>query len=583
MPSFAMTQSAANSLLKQYGSIIDHYTKEDAQFSITNIIAKLEAERKKAEQVALNAYHLLGYKGDNIEVIEKEMNEKIQNLQLCTSSLNGVDLYKTFVSALTRVSTFEFDDQKEFQNFINKCKTYIDKETGAVVTRSKEDFINVVYSLLGKYIADVQKESKRSKTGGWIAETVGVNSKGMLYDKKTGYNIGIFSEVLSTCGKNIRLGFQKFLEVENKKRNREGQSQINGHSTSTINGDSLTMDFNFETDRPADLAVSFLKMTKEKRKLFFAANPGLQEKIVEIYKQEVINKIGISGKEKVYFEMAMDRVVGLKGGSLDALFGATGANLTGVLGEIQSMYYVLSLTNGSADAEWIGGINNPHADILLRNIYQSYGIQVKNTMSPLGAKKEIEFQSFGMSGWSEKNKENQITGKNGIFKYKNTSEALKAMHDIGIPNNLSQAVETILTMYTFNVEYIREGWKAIPNKSNKVFHPTRLTIEEYSEKCQKVMAAFITSLMYMQTSNLSEGNSNTIYIIAGTTAISAASIIGNIIKEMEGDLKSFRMSMRTSQSMIDADSQYNITDVINGDKEMSKLHFVFQSSYTFVR
>jgi hypothetical protein len=29
----------------------------------------------------------------------------------------------------------------------------------------------------------------------------------MLYDTKTGYNIGVFTEVLATCGKNIRLGF----------------------------------------------------------------------------------------------------------------------------------------------------------------------------------------------------------------------------------------------------------------------------------------------------------------------------------------------------------------------------------------
>jgi hypothetical protein len=37
---------------------------------------------------------------------------------------------------------------------------------------------------------------------------------------------------------------------------------------------------------------------------------------------------------KGFLELAIDKVVGIKEGSLDALFGATGANLTGVLGEI---------------------------------------------------------------------------------------------------------------------------------------------------------------------------------------------------------------------------------------------------------
>ena len=587
MPSFAMTQSAAQALLAQYGAIIDNYLKDGAQFSIDNVIARLEAELTKAMSAALNVYHLLGYSGDDLETIEEDFNNRIKELQEITFSFNGLDLYKTFVSTLSQVQTFKFDEEQEYQKFLNECKSYIDTVTGQEVTRNKDQFINAAYSLLGPYIAQVQGSSKKSKTGGFIAENVNLNSKGILYDTKTGYNIGVFTEVLATCGKNIRLGFQKYLKEKNKQLVKKTGQEIVSTETSTINGQSLELTFNFDFNgnNGKNLAVSFLKMNKAQREMLFASYPGLQEEIVQRYKQEILNKCNVPQEYKSFLELAIDKVVGIKEGSLDALFGATGANLTGVLGEIQALFYILVITNGKnsqVPTKWIGGINNPHADILIGDIAENYGIQVKNTMSPLGAQKEIEFQSFGMSGWNEKLKKNQISGNNGIFKFKNTEDALRSMHDMGLPSNLSQAVQTILAMETFNIEYIRKGWKAIPHP-NEQFAPTRSQILDYAEKCQQVMVAFITSMMYMQTSNLSGGSSNTIYIIAGTTAISAASIISNIIKEMREGIQSFRMSMRTSSSMSGLENQYNITDVINGEKRISNLHFAFQSSYTFKR
>ena len=111
MPSFAMTQSAAQALLTQYGAIIDNYLKDGAQFSIDSVIARLEVELTKATSAALKVYHLLGYSGDNLETIEREFNDKIKELQEITFSFNGIDLYKTFISTLSQVQTFKFDEE----------------------------------------------------------------------------------------------------------------------------------------------------------------------------------------------------------------------------------------------------------------------------------------------------------------------------------------------------------------------------------------------------------------------------------------------------------------------------------------
>lgn len=50
--------------------------------------------------------------------------------------------------------------------------------------------------------------------------------------------------------------------------------------------------------------------------------------------------------------------------------------MTGILGEIQSLYYLLFITNGKIDSDmgWVGGIKNPHSDILLRDGLKNYGI-----------------------------------------------------------------------------------------------------------------------------------------------------------------------------------------------------------------
>ena len=590
MPTLAMNQSAANSLLGQYGRVIDYALNSSEFYSTTNIIDYLNEIKEQAEEAALNAFHLLGYTGNDLKVIEDEFNRRIQSLQQITFNLNGPDLAKSFLTSLSNSQKFNYNLEQEYAKFIQECKDIANQYTVQAIDGSQDAFKAIAVQTLMPYInqiiaaqkakdKDTKKERKTSSLN-----LKGINSSGMLYSTE-GYRIGIFGDQLYKCGETIRKSFQAFLKANTNSHkftfltqgnNLQNQVTLN----STINGDSLTMDFNFEgTD-----SLSFLKMTEKEREDFFSKYPDLQKEIVLAYKQEILNKCKVPAEYKDIFENAIDRVVGIKGGSFNALFGATGANLTGVLGEIQALFYIMVITNenqSSVNSKWVGGINNPHADLLIGDIAKNYGIQVKNTASYLGAQKEIEFRSFNMSGWSDKNKKMKYLEKyDGFFRFQNTDEALKSFNELGLPPDLSEAIQTLLLMKTFNVEYNWE--KGYPDEgNNKDFAPTRREIEHYASLCQQVMVAFITSMMYMQVSNLSNQESNAIYIVAGTTAISAASIIEKIINEMKTGLQSFRMSMRTSSSMSGSDNQYTIVDVIKGDKKLSNLHFAFQSSYTF--
>lgn len=602
MPTLAMNQSAANSLLEQYGRVIDYALNSSEFYSTTNIIDYLNETKKQAEEAALNAFHLLGYAGNDLKAIEVEFNKRIQSLQQITFNLNGPDLAKSFLTSLSNSQKFNYNLEQEYAKFIQECKDVANQYTVQAINGSQDAFKAVAVQTLMPYInqviaaqkaKDKDKGKKRERKTSSL-NLKGINSSGMLYSTE-GYRIGIFGDQLYKCGEMVREGFKKFLKANTNSHkftfltqgnNLQNQVTLN----STVNGDSLTMDFDFQGTN----SLSFLKMTEKEREDFFSKYPDLQKEIVLAYKQEILSRCKVPAEYKDIFEGAIDRVVdGTKGGSFNALFGATGTNLTGVLGEIQALFYVMVITNenrGIGASEWVGGINNPHADLLIsdpaaaaENIIKNYGIQVKNTASYLGAQKEIEFRSFNMSGWSDKNKKmNYLEKYNGFFRFQNTDEALKNFDEMGLPPDLSEAIQTLLLMKTFNVEYRWVDGEP-KRRYNEVFAPTRKEIVHYAYLCQQVMVAFITSMMYMQVSNLSNQESNAIYIVAGTTAISAASIIEKIINEMETGLQSFQMSMRTSSSMSGNDNQYTIIDVIKGNKELSNLHFAFQSSYTFKR
>ena len=572
MPTLAMTQSAANSLLFDYGQLVDFYLDSQENFGIEKIRNKLKEQEEKAKEIAKHMYNALGYEG-SLEQMEAELNKKVKELQKVTFSFNGLDLEKIFISEYKKMPKFEYNMQRDFEIFLKNAE-----ETA--LQNQQEDFMQVAYKILEPELASLQSTGRHVK---------GQSSTGMLYTEK-GYKVGIFNPILVKCGKNIREAFIKF------KQKHEEIFLVDEE----VKNDSLNLIFNMDINNEdlSKLATSFFKMNKEEREQFFSNRGELKERLNQAYIEEIIRSCGSIGNNEQFLRIAIKRVLDKKP---DAFFiGNNAKDLTGILGEIQALFYILVITNGKGDAfqaDWIGGVGSqkPHTDILIKLATENFGIQVKNTASKEGAKKEIEFQTFNASGWNEKNKTMQYVSKGqGFFNFNNTKDALRNFDLMGLPGDLAEAVQSLLLMDTFNIMY---NWEdGIAEKGyNEEFYPTRERIEEYAKKCQQVMVSFIVSMMYMQVDNLSNGNSNILYIVAGTTAVSAATILSEIIDEMSNEmndeLTSFRMSMKTGLNR--KNEQTTIVDIIN-DRGMSKkdknydkrrhlgnLHFAFQSAYTF--
>jgi hypothetical protein len=83
-----------------------------------------------------------------------------------------------------------------------------------------------------------------------------------------------------------------------------------------------------------------------------------------------------SGGSSDYLSRAIDKVILKRGGTTAFFVGNNVKDMTGILGEIQTLYYLLVITEGEIDSNmgWVGGIGNPHSDIILRDGLRNYGI-----------------------------------------------------------------------------------------------------------------------------------------------------------------------------------------------------------------
>lgn len=576
---FPMTKSAAVALLTAYGREIETASEQSV---ITAIVNKLEDQAKQVEEIAKNAYRSLGCTGDSLEDMEYQLSNKLIELKKETINLNGINLEQGLLKDLQEASIYSYDRQKEYDSFIN----YMQNQTNLTVQANLDQFGKAVLTTLWG-------ASGATFTTGKTGNGPLRFGKGTKIDSTSvgGRFVGKFSDVFSNLGESLMNKFEDYY-----KKHKDVIQNVNMNSSSSYNGFQVNVNW---TDLPVE---SFLQMTNtnngRERDRFFKNNPGLKQKILNSYRQKILNSCpNISRKD--LFEKALDSVmfsVNEKGNDTDAFFGLTGKNLIGRLGEVQALYYMLFLTDGyfSRHSKWIGGINNPHADELLMSYLGQFGIQVKNTISG-DNEFEVNFQKFGITtkGGSIKSTEKVKFGNRvlpALFEYTHTSKATEALQaaagdlfgvDGILPgqSNLIEAIETILGMYTFNIEYYWHNDDTKPRfyaTTNPDFSEVRDRIEELTTKANQLMSLLATATMYMQTSNLSKGQSNTLYLIGGGTIISTATILRQIADDVRSNVEyaKSRFKMGTSGGS-------TIVDVLNSDKKMSKLDFALQSSYTF--
>ena len=568
MPSLPMTKSAAQELLNQYGSQIDAVATEEI---INSIVNRLEEQAKELEDIATTAYMSLGCKSGTLEQMEAELNERLQVLQKETFSLNGPALQEGLLKDFYEAKTFKYDRQKDYEQFLR----YIESQLNTTVEKSLSNIASAaVQALLG------ERGTTLDISGG---------ATGMMRNEQ-GKFVTKFSEVFSELGNKLINPFNKYF---NDHKNEIQNTKI--QLTSSYNGFNIQASWE---DLPVE---SFLKMTnynnKKERDRFFEAYPLLKKEILEKYKQKIIDSCNVSRKD--YFEEALDEVMFSKdavGKDIDAFFGLTGANLIGRLGEVQALYYLKVLTGDgiSGYSQWIGGKGNPHADEMLTTLFGSFGIQVKNTTAGMGDA-QIDFQGFNISQSGSKNKIEAVMDNQKIpslLKYKNTGDAVKALRLASgelfgsggiLPGqyDLLDAMQTILGMYTFNIEYLWHNDGTKPRfyaHSNLDFADVRAQIENLTQKANQLMSLMAATTMYMQAGFSSHGESNAVYLIGGTMLVSAASILKQIATEVRANVDYLASSYRMSVG-----GGTTIVEVLNNKKRISAIDFSLRSSYTFTK
>ena len=138
-------------------------------------------------------------------------------------------------------------------------------------------------------------------------------------------------------------------------------------------------------------------------------------------------------------------------------------------------------------------------------------------------------------------------------------------------------------MEGFNIYY---NWDSSSGRAkavdmNERFQEEREQIELYAEKAQQIASLVSVSMMYMQETNFSGGASNTLYLIGGSTLISAASILSDIIAKLKANLIAFKTKVEGHSVSKDRKGAKTIVDVINHKGRLADTKFMFQSAYNF--
>lgn len=550
MPQVGLTKSAAQELLNDYSVKIDNAMAAD--YAIDLIEAQLQAQLNKIQQITSQAFSLLGYTG-SIEDNEKELSRNVVAAQIETATLNGAPLEENFIKNFKAVDPFQLDRQKEYDLIKQMLEQEVYSET---FFRSQEEKAATIFMSI------MQGTSIKNDT-----MYITVNSGGKIRESNTGKLVGFkYDDSYASLGKTAKNKISEFIKKYGDKIKKF--SEHYSENEADMSWLLETIDIN-----------SFLKMSTEERLRVLDAYPGLLQAINKAYSQSIIDLC--PSADKKILQGAIQEVLSNKE---DAFFvGGNTNQLIGILGEIQGIYIfrrIIKNNSKRSKIDWVGGLNNPHADLLLKAALGEFGIQIKNKSWEQAQDDliSIDFKNFNET-------KTLVEGEGSVIKYNLTSEALSAAAGLGIDMGIFDAIQSALAADTFNVYYQwnSETKQAEAVDDNPAFTDVRRMIEIYSAKAEKIMSLYSVALMYMQAAQMTggEASANTFYLVAGATVVSAATILANIIKELHDSVNThFRTQVKTSYK----GAQKTIIDVLNSGRDARKtevISFVLQSSYNF--
>lgn len=359
--------------------------------------------------------------------------------------------------------------------------------------------------------------------------------------------------------------FKKLSEAQ-KRRAKYFMEKHKGTSKITVETTNKSVTTTLQQTNWSSLTLGLKQKELEE---MLAQNQITQDQVLSILQRlETYILLQSGGKGNLLFESAVKEVL-YENQSLNKVFygGNIVNGITGLLGEIQGLFYIKTLLNDpkarpDAKVQWTGGINNPHEDLILLLGKKGTGIQIKNSAKELDKLNQLKVTFASRQASSFANLEQQL----GEY-YENIIE--------------------IYNMYAFNIEYIRKDGKYVKGP-NSEFKPTRDNILNLRSQVDQVMAMFAASLMYMAIEQPVEevASGNSIYLLGGKIFVLASEILTNLFNQLEN---SERLDFYiTSHFNKGASEVGNIVDYLNsktktrgGSKSRAAGTLFLQSSYNF--
>ena len=554
MPSVALNKTGAIELINKNRKTLVQGIRDT---SLLQVELGLQSQLKELEKNALTVYKALGFSGWSIEIIEQQLSQRIKQLQEETAALNGLQLNDIFLKALKNAPSLQLDYKPIFEHM----RENFAKNLGDSAVSGK-----VAEAMINEILRGIRESYKDVKVN---LETGQARSHGKLLIN--------FAKPYEELSKQAKKLFDNY--VHRHFGGLQGPPacnmiNINSGTTQTqISSNFLNMSFRLGTYNIEQL----LTMPAESRDRLFKQVPRLKDDINRIFTREIVAKCS-KCKPDILTKCIQD-VLSAK--PLAFFIGQNVEAMTGILGEIQGLYFFRRLLGNSkslATVSWVGGLGNPHADLLLTQAARQFGIQIKNT-SQQKAKMEVGFKTFG----AKRGRDIVSQGGQNIYNFANTQHALNFIKDGPINSELFEAIQTFLAMQSFNIyyEYNANTKRAEKVDSNPQFVTQRNTIETCAKIGRQMVSLMAASLMYMQTSDSTKGDSNTLYLIGGTTLISAATILKDIIKEIRSTLSNFKLRVNAISASDTEKSARTIVDLYNNNGRLTNTTFKLSSSYVF--
>lgn len=459
----------------------------DARQKLEEQIARLEAKEKQfLNKIKINGVNTL-----------EDLNRHLAEYRKVVLNLSGPSLYQVFTGIL------EEKNAKEYEFFNKEVEAIIYGE----ILQGEE--------IENRAIDWAYQQVMAFLNQGFVA-TKGIDTS--FHSKKGFTSDGIFPASFTSAQKKK---WKKIIAQRMKQKGiGEGQWDMEVFSSSDT---SLTVSFNW------------FDVTKQLTQTEAKKLPS--DELIRInneIKQAILSQTG----DRQLIGDIIDHVLGHN--QLAFFVGKNVNDITGILGEIQGLYYLSKLFGGVNTSKmpeglsWRGGTytgdnsTKPHQDLL----FETFGIQVKNSAKDIvgsisfaNASIETMLQKTGMSE----------SAKNVFYNFYGTKE--------------------------FNIPYHKEGnsnYKPGLRNSDpgaSEYSTARESLESCEEDIERLLNLFAASFMYMDVAEqISLEDANTFYLIGGTAFYAASSILREMLEKLKNEVNSLKVtsSLTLGRNIIDA-------------------------------